>query len=89
MYYSPLEEDYYDRDDRCLHIRIEDDVNVFSYKRIFDKNSKTQYIEEYETQVNDAKMLENILQALHFKKGIVVKKSNRVLFARGIFCCIR
>lgn len=74
VYYSPEGENYYDYGDRCLRIRTENQKSILCYKRIYDESLPTQYIEEYETQIDDADMIQHILEALHFKREIIVDK---------------
>lgn len=74
IYYSPTSESFYNSGDRCLRVRTEGNNTILSYKRIYDENTKMQYIEEYETRVDDYKMMDNILKALGFKSEIIVDK---------------
>lgn len=74
IYYSPDGENYYDRGDRCLRIRIEDNKSMLSYKRIYGENTSQQFIEEYETCVESPEMMSNILKALNYRSEIIVDK---------------
>lgn len=77
IYYSPETEDYYDKGDRCLRIRIEGNKQILSYKQIHMEAEKGQYIEEYETELSDSKMTERILEKIEFPKGYCGKKISR------------
>lgn len=74
VYYSPQNESFYDCGDRCLRVRTEEDTSIFSYKRIYYANTSKQFIEEYETNVEDAETLDHILKALNYKTEIIVDK---------------
>ncbi len=82
MYYSPVDEDYYDAGDRCLRIRTESSQSILSYKRIYNENSTVQYIEEYETIVSDFETLDKILKAIKFNCDMVVDKYRREFLTR-------
>ena len=77
MYYSPIDEDYYDAGDRCLRIRIENSQSILSYKRIHNEKSEAQYIEEYETAVSDFETMDKILKSIKFNCDMVVDKYRR------------
>lgn len=85
MYYSPAEDNFYDRGDRCLRIRTENNLSILSYKHIHNENLDTQYIEEYETQIGDLEMMKCILKALHFKCEIIVEKHRVEFIYRDIY----
>jgi len=74
VYYSPKNESFYDCGDRCLRVRTEDSTSIFSYKQIHNVNSSEQFIEEYETLVENAETLNHILKALNYRDEIIVDK---------------
>lgn len=74
VYYSPLGNSFYDSGDRCLRVRTEGDSTILSYKRIFEENTNKQFIEEYETCVDNFEMIDNILKGLCFWREITVDK---------------
>lgn len=74
VYYSPLGEHFYDSGDRCLRIRTEGNVSFLSFKRIHAVNTTQQYIEEYESKIDDVISIDKILLSLGFNKEIVVDK---------------
>lgn len=74
MYYSPAGESFYNSGDRCLRVRTEGSNTILSYKRIYDENTSTQFIEEYETRVESLEMVDSILKALCFRNEITVDK---------------
>lgn len=62
-----------------LTIRQRDGKTLFNYKHWYPENTKyTTHCDEYETEVNDAKSLANILKALSFRKFISVEKRRLV-----------
>lgn len=74
VYYSPKDESFYDCGDRCLRVRTEGNISIFSFKRIHDVNTNKQFIEEYETSVESAEILDQILKALNYRSEITVDK---------------
>lgn len=73
-YYSPTGTSFYDRGDRCLRVRTEDNTAFLSYKRIYEQDSQRQFIEELETQVDSPEMIDKILKALGYRVEITVNK---------------
>lgn len=73
-YYSPVGKSFYDSGDRCLRIRIEGEKSILSYKQIHNENTTQQYIEEYETLIEDSQMVGRILKAIDFVQEIVIDK---------------
>ena len=80
VYYSPKTESFYNRGDRCLRIRTEDDKSRLSYKRIYSENTSEQFIEEYETNIGDSQIVDRILRALEYESEIIVDKRRREYF---------
>lgn len=73
-YYSPIDISFYDRGDRCLRVRAENNTAFLSYKRIYEKGTQRQFIEEFETRVDNPDMIDNILKALGYRAEIIVDK---------------
>lgn len=74
IYYSPQNESFYDRGDRCLRIRTEDGKSFLSYKRIYGEYTEQCYIEEHETRIESNEIMDLILRALHYRSEIIVDK---------------
>lgn len=74
MYYSPKAESFYNKGDRCLRVRTEDDKSILTYKRIYSENTNEQFIEEYETTIGDPRMVDRILRALEYESEIIIDK---------------
>lgn len=74
VYYSPKTESFYDRGDRCLRVRTENGRSILSYKQLHSENAGEQFIEEYETYVEDPQIVDHILSALGYKSEIIVDK---------------
>lgn len=74
VYYSPKAESFYDRGDRCLRVRTEGGRSILSYKQLHGENTSGQFIEEYETCVEDAQIVDHILSALEYRSEIIVDK---------------
>lgn len=74
VYYSPEGESFYDYGDRCLRIRTEDAKSILSYKQIYDENTNKQFIEEYETYIENPDAMDRILKALKYRSEIIIDK---------------
>lgn len=74
IYYSPEGKSFYNCGDRCLRVRIQDGDIILSYKRIYNEDTSEQFIEEYETHVDSHEVVDHILEALGYRKEIVVNK---------------
>lgn len=85
IYYSPSNESYYNSGDRCLRVRKEGEDTLLSYKRIFNENTTSQFIKEYETHVDNFDMIDIILEELSFRKEIVVDKLRKEYFLKTGF----
>lgn len=55
VYYSPKNEDFYNKGDRCLRLRLEEGKKIFSYKQIHEEDLENRYLEEYETEIEDSR----------------------------------
>lgn len=74
IYYSPENESFYNAGDRCLRIRTEGIKSIISYKQIYDENTSKQFIEEFETSIENSNMMDRILRALKFRSEIIIDK---------------
>lgn len=83
IYYSPVSESFYNNGDKCLRLRQENDNYVLCFKHIHNINTNDEYIEEYETKIDDYTMLDNILKALNFDAEIIVEKHRIELIYNG------
>lgn len=84
-YYSPKTENYYDNGDRCLRLRETNNKSILSYKQIYENKDK-RIIDEYETEIENSKMLKYIFQSIGIREDIKVKKK-RIEF-RLKYCII-
>lgn len=77
IYYSPYNENFYDNGYRCLRLRLVNSEAILCYKEIHNIFSAEEYIDEYETKVENADTMAEILRVLNFKEDIVVDKQRR------------
>ena len=81
-YYDPLRKNLKPNSsnqiNECLRLRKKDDTNFITYKiDEFDADGKWLYSNEYETQINDISVVNNILERLGLKKLITIHNKKR------------
>ena len=81
-YYDPLRKNLKPNSsnqiNECLRLRKKDDTNFITYKiDEFDDDGKWLYSNEYETQINDISVVNNILERLGLKKLITIHNKKR------------
>lgn len=63
----------------CLRLRSKGDKNYITYKKdYFDDKDIWIYSDEFETNIGDVKVLENILKILGFKELIIVDNTKHI-----------
>ncbi|MDD5569493.1 MAG: class IV adenylate cyclase [Candidatus Pacebacteria bacterium] len=79
-YFSPAHRDFTENRPIKEWLRLRDSDGKYSinYKNWhFDENGRSQYCDEYETEVNDLNQIRNIFKALNFKPLVAVDKTRK------------
>ena len=77
MYFAPIGEDFYSYKPRYLRLRYQEEKNTVTYGYCHVKGTELIKIDEFETKVDDPKVMEDILKNLNYQPQATVTKTRK------------